>query len=402
MMIRTKLVLGFLGISLLVSGIGMVALVGMNNAEEAFTTYDQKTVEELRLVDDMNYHLQMTITSTGIYVITDNPVYREQASHHLAALNETEQTYLQQPDPLQAAELQETHNNVQNAVTTALRMYEDDASNEAVIGEIGAVASTNSSAMTFYQALSDDIKEEREAAATTTYAAFNTAAQLTLAASMISLLLGSIFGLVLSRRISRPLNRLQKVIHDISRGNMDVEISTDLKQREDEIGGVAQAFDRTLTSLKLAMHRTAPELEEKMERTEQEKRVLETERKELLSLLEATLDVSSDGILITDTGGNFRRYNQRFIEMWNLPEDDDASQNADAAVQHVKDNVENPDEFAERVQYLIDHETETEHKTIRLVDDRVIERYTQPLTADGDIIGRVWRFRERTESGDER
>ena len=38
-----------------------------------------------------------------------------------------------------------------------------------------------------------------------------------------------------------------------------------------------------------------------------------------LSLLEATIESTADGILVVDRQGRIVRYNQKFAEMWNIP-----------------------------------------------------------------------------------
>ena len=62
------------------------------------------------------------------------------------------------------------------------------------------------------------------------------------------------FGLYLSRFISKPIQQLTKTIEDISMGKLDTEIKG--KERKDEIGDLARAFERTIVSLKLAMRKT--------------------------------------------------------------------------------------------------------------------------------------------------
>jgi nitrogen fixation/metabolism regulation signal transduction histidine kinase len=53
--------------------------------------------------------------------------------------------------------------------------------------------------------------------------------------------------------ITTPIKRLTKAIEEISTGNTNVQITD--KDREDEIGDLARAFDRTMVSLKLAMRK---------------------------------------------------------------------------------------------------------------------------------------------------
>lgn len=63
----------------------------------------------------------------------------------------------------------------------------------------------------------------------------------------------SILAFFLSRSISTPIKKLTKAIEDISMGRMDAEV--ECKDREDEIGALARAFDRTVVGLKIAMRR---------------------------------------------------------------------------------------------------------------------------------------------------
>lgn len=205
---------------------------------------------------------------------------------------------------------------------------------------------------------------------------------------------------IIANSFLTPIQHLTAIISDISRGDTDTDIPEHMTQRDDEVGALARAFDRTLVSLKLAMQKTAPELEETVEQTEEEKADLETEQEKLLSLLEATLDVSSDGIAITDMDGDFRQYNQQFIDMWGLPEHIVATEDADEAVEYVKDRVKNPDAFEQQVEYLFNHPDETAHDSIELTDGTVLERHARPLELGDDIIGRVWRFREKTGETD--
>ena len=51
------------------------------------------------------------------------------------------------------------------------------------------------------------------------------------------------------------MDRIKKLIEDVSNGNLNVTISEDLKHSPDEIGDLANALDRILVSLKLAVKR---------------------------------------------------------------------------------------------------------------------------------------------------
>jgi PAS domain S-box-containing protein len=68
-------------------------------------------------------------------------------------------------------------------------------------------------------------------------------------------------------------------------------------------------------------------------------------------------------------------------------------------LQLFADQVENRDAFVARVQYLNEHRSDKSREELQLKDGRIIDRYSAPMTgADGKYYGRVWYFRDITES----
>jgi PAS domain S-box-containing protein len=66
-----------------------------------------------------------------------------------------------------------------------------------------------------------------------------------------------------------------------------------------------------------------------------ERKRAEAEIRDALSLLNATLDSTADGILVVDHDGRIRSFNRKFVEMWRLPESVLASGNDDEALSFV-------------------------------------------------------------------
>ena len=60
----------------------------------------------------------------------------------------------------------------------------------------------------------------------------------------------------------KQIDKLSSIIKDISKGRLDTKIDTKLKDSDDEIGDLAYAFDRVLTSLKLAVEKVGIKKEE--------------------------------------------------------------------------------------------------------------------------------------------
>jgi PAS domain S-box-containing protein len=116
------------------------------------------------------------------------------------------------------------------------------------------------------------------------------------------------------------------------------------------------------------------------------------------TVLETQQETSLDAILIVDENGNILSYNQNFIEMWCLPPELVSAREDGPVLQAVTDQVENPEAFYARVQYLFAHPEVKSREEIRLKDGRIIDRYTDSITGtDGRYYGRVAYFRDITE-----
>jgi signal transduction histidine kinase/CheY-like chemotaxis protein len=58
--------------------------------------------------------------------------------------------------------------------------------------------------------------------------------------------------------------------------------------------------------------------------------------------------------------------------------------------------VAGPEEFTERILWLYSHPEESATDVVRLLDGRVLERFTQPQRMGSTIVGRVWSYRDVT------
>jgi len=115
------------------------------------------------------------------------------------------------------------------------------------------------------------------------------------------------------------------------------------------------------------------------------------------TLLEAQGEASIDGILVVSEAGKILSYNQRFVELWNLPPEVVASRSDEAAIQTVLAQLYDPEAFLARVAYLYDNPEEKARDEIALRDGRVFDRYSAPvISSEGDYYGRIWFFRDMT------
>jgi len=117
------------------------------------------------------------------------------------------------------------------------------------------------------------------------------------------------------------------------------------------------------------------------------------------TVLQTQQETSLDAILIVDENGKIISYNHQFINMWGLSPQLVNACVDEPVLQAVVDQVENPEAFVARVQYLYEHRDEKSRDEINTADGRIIDRYSAPVIGDeGKYYGRVWYFREITES----
>lgn len=129
-----------------------------------------------------------------------------------------------------------------------------------------------------------------------------------------------------------------------------------------------------------------------------DRKASETALNRSISMLEATLDATADGIWVTTLNGDTMRCNQRFYDLWRLPHTLVHGANSWGIQHRLLKQLRYPDEYLERWHYLNEHPGESGWDVLECKDGRVFERYSQPRMLEGQAIGRVWSFRDVTES----
>jgi diguanylate cyclase (GGDEF)-like protein len=151
----------------------------------------------------------------------------------------------------------------------------------------------------------------------------------------------------------------------------------------------------------------------------------EGERDALLAQLQATLDSTADGILVTDLQGRVRACNRAFMAVWGLAagasggaagggEGDPAFARAATGatapvypalpaagradpIAWMRAHVLDGDGHDARLRELLAAPQATSHDELQLLDGRVLERVSRPLEHGGRVQGRVFAFRDLSE-----
>ncbi len=123
----------------------------------------------------------------------------------------------------------------------------------------------------------------------------------------------------------------------------------------------------------------------------------QAERDKLLATLNATLEATKDGILVSDLEQRSVVVNRRFLEIWQFPEGT-ASERAPGVLRALaRRQISLPDVFEARVKWYYEHPEESGSDVIHLLDGRVLERDTQPQRVGQRVVGRLWSYRDVTE-----
>jgi len=127
------------------------------------------------------------------------------------------------------------------------------------------------------------------------------------------------------------------------------------------------------------------------------KKLAEEELEKSVSLLEATLESTADGILVVDTESRIVRFNSKFADMWRIPDEILEKMDDDLALNYVVGQLKDPESFLMNVRKLYLSPDQITSDIIEFKDGRVFDRYSQPQKIGGKIVGRVWSFRDITD-----
>jgi len=128
-----------------------------------------------------------------------------------------------------------------------------------------------------------------------------------------------------------------------------------------------------------------------------ERQRAEAQLEQLLSLIGTTLESTTDGIMALDKAGRLVRFNQRFVEMWRIPDEITAFWEHNQMIGCICAQIKHPENFLARMDYLCGHSGEESFDLLECHDGRLIEHYSLPQPLGVDNVGRVFSFRDITE-----
>ena len=163
---------------------------------------------------------------------------------------------------------------------------------------------------------------------------------------------------------------------------------------DDEESQLRVAAFENSQAIFLARQRAEAELVRTTEALERKSQELEHS----LALSRATLESTSDGILVTDAAGGVTAFNANFVRMWHVPDECLQSREHERVLQFTASQTTDPVATRARVREIYATSPPDSYDLIELADGRAFERVSRPQCVGETVVGRVWSFRDITES----
>ena len=122
----------------------------------------------------------------------------------------------------------------------------------------------------------------------------------------------------------------------------------------------------------------------------------EKERNRTFALLQATIESSKDGVLVLDRDFEILAHNQRFLELWNLPSDWENIK-FPARFELINEQLSHSETVRKIRTHIWENITEEFTNELEFTNGNVFEEYTVPFYITGELIGRLFVYRDITE-----
>jgi len=155
---------------------------------------------------------------------------------------------------------------------------------------------------------------------------------------------------------------------------------------------------------RVAVGKKAKDAARSRRRPEQEfiqaKEALERKTEELalsLSMMQATLDSTTDAIVVTDLSGKVRDFNEKYAEMMGVTREELNTADVGKLRKRFSQRFKDPEQFMSRVREIYATAPAESFEVLELKDGSVLERYSKIQAIDQRPVGRVWSFRDVTD-----
>jgi len=116
-----------------------------------------------------------------------------------------------------------------------------------------------------------------------------------------------------------------------------------------------------------------------------------------VAMMHATLESTTDAILVTDEGNYIREFNEKYVNFWGIPPHMMISAHASELWNYISPQLKDPAGYLARVQEIIASAGPETFDVLQLKDGRVFEQNSAIQLIKQRNVGRVWSFRDITQ-----
>ncbi len=200
--------------------------------------------------------------------------------------------------------------------------------------------------------------------------------------------------------IAQPDHDDHRIFREVTMKNIHTLLKRQLKKCFNEFSSVPkewQNFIKTVNDAYIQSDLDRGMLERALDLSSNELLEANKELKTTLSLLHATIESTTDGILVVNLAGEIVGFNEKFLEMWNIPQYIMDSRDDNEALNFVLSQLKDAGAFLKKVKDLYSQPDSESYDLLEFKDGKIFERYSKPQKLDGKSVGRVWSFRDITE-----
>jgi PAS domain S-box-containing protein len=139
-------------------------------------------------------------------------------------------------------------------------------------------------------------------------------------------------------------------------------------------------------------------VQQKTDKSNDSHQDIQSELKKSLFLLHSIIESTAIGILAVNLQGEIVCYNQKFMDMWQVPTTINISKKYSRTKAFFETQVKNLEIFRSCVWELSCNDDSERYDLVELKDGRTFAHYSQPHRLDEKIIGRVWSIWDVSES----
>lgn len=116
-----------------------------------------------------------------------------------------------------------------------------------------------------------------------------------------------------------------------------------------------------------------------------------------LSMMRATLDSTTDAIVVTDEAGKVTDFNEKCVEMLGSSREEISTADAQQLREMFSRQFKDPAQFLSRIREIYASAPAETFDILEFGDGRIFERYSKVQSIEKRSVGRVWIFRDITE-----